>query len=263
MFVQYPINIQSPRLASLGDFLNSYTKHFKTLLTYCLKYFIFLLLLGSLMGCTKKNSPPTPSVREVTTKHSQNGLTLNVTNNSTVANAVVEKMINTFFAIYPQLVQRFNNEAAKELTFLIDPAYNGVAAASGNSVRFSAAWLLSNPADVDVVVHEIMHVVQAYPNYNPSWLTEGIADYVRYKYGLQNAAGGWSLPPFSAAQRYTDSYRVTARFLAWLEMKVDANLVNELDKRMRLQTYNDATWKTLTGKTIDELWQMYAQNPEL
>lgn len=229
-----------------------------------MKYFIFLLLLlWGTSSCNKKSNVSPPPVKVVITRLTQNGLTLNVINNSMVGEAVVQKMINTFFAVYPLLVQRFNSEAAKELTFLIDPNYNGVAAASGNTVRFSAAWLINNPSDIDVVVHEIMHVVQAYPNYNPSWLTEGIADYVRYKYGLQNAAGGWSLPAFSAAQHYNDSYRITGRFLAWLEVKVDATLVNELDKHMRLQTYTDVTWKTFTGKTVDELWQLYAQNPDL
>ncbi len=43
-----------------------------------------------------------------------------------------------------------------------------------------------------------MHIVQGYPGYGdarvPGWLVEGIADYARDRYGMDNAAAGWALP---------------------------------------------------------------------
>ena len=35
----------------------------------------------------------------------------------------------------------------------------------------------------------------------------------------------------------------------------------KLDKAMRTKTYNADFWKEQTGKTVDELWDLYAANP--
>jgi len=59
-----------------------------------------------------------------------------------------------------------------------------------------------------------MHIVQDYgQSTGPGWLTEGIADYARYKFGVNNPAAKWALPAYKSTQKYTDAYRVTARFL--------------------------------------------------
>jgi hypothetical protein len=199
-----------------------------------------------------------------TVTYSSNGYTLTFTNNdATFDNAVYQRMINTFFSVYPQLVNRFYTGAAKQVTFTIDPSYNGVAYTSGRNVTYSAAWFHGHPEDIDVVTHEVMHIVQAYTGGAPGWLTEGIADYVRYKYGVNNGPAGWSLPAWSPSQNYTDAYRVTARFLAWLEIHVRASIVNDLNTALRNRTYTSNTWRQLTGKTVDQLWADYSQNPAL
>jgi hypothetical protein len=117
--------------------------------------------------------------------------------------------------------------------------------------------------DTDTVTHEVMHVVQTYPAGNPGWLVEGVADYVRAKYGTNNIAAGWSMPDHSSDQSYTDSYRVTARFLTWLENRIKASIVDELDSSLRQRTYNEQTWQHLTGKSVIQLWKEYSQNPQL
>ncbi len=197
--------------------------------------------------------------------YTSNGLTVTFTNNDpNLDDALRQRMVNTFFSVYPQLRTRFNTNAATSVTFIMDPNYNGVAATSGTVVRYSASYFHSNPGDIDVVTHEIMHIVQAYTGGAPGWLTEGIADYVRYQYGVDNAGAGWSLPNWSSTQSYTDAYRVTARFLVWLELHgVYANLVNNLNTRLRNHTYTSSTWSTLTGKTVDQLWADYSANPAL
>ena len=195
---------------------------------------------------------------------SSNGYSVRFTNNdATFDSAVYQRMINTFFTVYPKLVTRFYTGAAKNVSFTIDPSYNGVAYTSGTSVTYSAAWFHNHPQDIDVVTHEVMHIVQAYTGGAPGWLTEGIADYVRYKYGVNNGPAGWSLPAWSSSQNYTDAYRVTARFLVWLELHVLSTIVNELNTALRTKTYNNNTWTTLTGKTVDQLWADYSQNPAL
>src|SRR5690348_17329006 len=41
-----------------------------------------------------------------------------------------QKLTDAFFTVYPQEVKRFNKNAIKKIVFIIDPSYDGVAAAS-------------------------------------------------------------------------------------------------------------------------------------
>jgi hypothetical protein len=78
---------------------------------------------------------------------------------------------------------------------------------------------------------------------------------------VNNEKAGWSLTPFKATQSYTNSYRITARFLVWLEKNIKPGIVNHLDAAMRSKTYTPGIWMDLTGKSLDELWGTYAGNP--
>ena len=173
------------------------------------------------------------------------------------------RLVEAFFTVYPAEARRFNVHAARKVVFVIDPGYDGVAETSGDSTRFNPQWLKIHPEDIDVVTHEVMHIVQAYHYPVPGWLTEGIADYARYIYGVNNQAGKWRLPALRAGQHYTNAYRVTARFLVWLEKNGHPGIVDSLDKAARAGTYSPRIWADLTGKTVDELWQDYSQHPDL
>lgn len=192
--------------------------------------------------------------------------TLNFTCKSADFNEEInQKLINTFFEVYPTLVKTYNKKSPKVVTFLIDPEYDGVAGTSNDKVVFSVKYMSSHPGDIDVVTHEVMHIVQAYGPHSgmPGWVTEGIADYVRYAYGVDNAGAGWRLPDLSEKHNYQNSYRITARFFAWLELK-HKGIIQKLDQAGRDKTYEKgAIWKKLTGKTIDELWSDYSKNPAL
>lgn len=175
-----------------------------------------------------------------------------------------EKLICTFFVNYPKLAKTYNKKTMKKVSFVIDPDYKGVAATAGGIVRYSPEWFAKNPGDIDVVTHEVMHIVQGYPNGSgPWWITEGIADYVRFIDGIDNAGANWKLPEWNANQKYTDSYRVTARFFFWIEKKVKKGFVKNLDMAMRNKTFIDGFWEKQTGKTLDELWKSYSQSPSL
>lgn len=173
------------------------------------------------------------------------------------------RLIDAFFQVYPIEVRRFNTKAARQVIFTIDPGYDGVAETSGNRVRISPTWLTAHPEDIDVVTHEAMHIVQNYTHPVPGWLTEGIADYARYTYGINNQNGNWWLPDFRAGQHYTNAYRVTARFLVWLEKNQRTGIIDSLDKAARAGKYTPQIWTKLTGKTVDSLWQDYSQHPQL
>ncbi len=174
------------------------------------------------------------------------------------------RLKETFFTVYPLLAHDYNKRTAKRIVFVVDPQYNGVAATSAKQVVFSPKWFFQHPEDIDVVTHEVMHIVQAYGNTpGPGWLTEGIADYVRYEYGVNNSAAGWSLPDVKPEQNYTNAYRVTARFLVWLEQRKDREIVKKLDEVMRAHTYSEGIWEKLTGKNLDALWKEYVSDPKI
>ncbi|MEE1945300.1 basic secretory protein-like protein [Pedobacter sp. KR3-3] len=191
------------------------------------------------------------------------GYTLTFLSNSASFDpALKQRMIETFFKVYPVLAKDFNQNADKAVTFSIDTAYKGVAATGGGRIVYNPEWFVKHPGDIDVVTHEVMHVVQNYGNGGgPGWLTEGIADYVRFKYGVDNPGANWTLTPFKPEQSYKNAYRITARFLNWLETHGHKGIVVKLDNVMRTHTYKETVWKDLTGKTVDELWAAYAANP--
>ena len=183
---------------------------------------------------------------------------------ATFDTAIGERLKTVFFQVYPPLAAAFNPEAVRCVTLTIDTAYDGVAYAHDGRVVISQAWLEKKPGDVDVVTHEVMHIVQAYPSDSgPGWLVEGIADYVRHRYGVDNAGAGWSLPDVKADHHYSQSYRVTARFLDWVETNRKPGLVKVLDSAMRDRAYTDDIWEAQTGLTLDALWAAYVLSSDI
>jgi len=198
----------------------------------------------------------------------RNGYTLIFVNKdgnfATAGTAIRERMIRAFFQVYPKLAKTYNKATLKQVTFVMDPAYDGVAATDNGVVTYSPKWMLRQPTDLDVVTHEVMHIVQDYKqSVGPGWLTEGIADYARYQFGIDNAGAKWALPDYKPGQHYTNSYRITARFLAWLEAHRKAGIVVTLNKSLFDHTYQDSIWKRETGSALDELWTAYTQSPAL
>lgn len=214
--------------------------------------YLFALLAFSLMGFSANAQKD-----EI---FQQKGYTLTFKNNDASFDpALKRRMVETFFKVYPILATDFNKNTDKEVVFHIDTAYKGVAATGGGRIVYNPEWFVKHPGDIDVVTHEVMHIVQNYGSgAGPGWLTEGIADYVRYKYGVDNAGAKWSLTPFKPDQSYKNAYRITGRFLNWLEQNGHAGIVVKLDSAMRAHTYKDTIWKDLTGKSVDELWAIYA-----
>ena len=129
------------------------------------------------------------------------------------------------------------------------PAY-----CSNATITVSVEWLQKHPDDLGVLTHELTHAVQAYPNSDPGWLTEGLADYARHLYGPKEQPG-WALPAqLTAKQSYKDSYRVTGRFLLWLDDK-HPGVVDKLHRRMQDREFAIEDFRTFTGTAIDELWE--------
>jgi hypothetical protein len=187
-----------------------------------------------------------------------------INQDTTLDTARQNRMVNTFYKVYPELAAAYNTKTLKNVTIVIDTAYKGVAETDNGKVTISSAWMHKHPEDIDVITHEVMHIVQDYgESVGPGWLTEGIADYARYKFGVNNNAAKWSLTPYKAGQNYDNAYRITARFLVWIEEKVKPGIVKSLNDQLRLHTYTDNSWKQLTGKPVDELWKQYISDPTI
>ena len=189
----------------------------------------------------------------------QKGYELNlVAQNPSFSQAELKRLTDVFFQVYPKMVKDFNRKSPKSVTITIDTAYDGVAYAHAGKVVISQAWLEKMPEDIDVVTHEVMHIVQSYPSGSgPGWLVEGIADYARDRYGVNNAAANWSLPDVREDHHYSNSYRIAARFLKWVEEEQKKGIIKKLDKALRDKTYDDTIWAKNTRKPLDQLWDMY------
>lgn len=175
-----------------------------------------------------------------------------------------KRLIETFFIVYPKLAKEYNPNTLKAVTFSIDTAYKGVAATSNGKVTYSSIWMIKHPEDIDVVTHEVMHIVQDYGrSVGPGWLTEGIADFARSKYGIDNPGAKWALPDLKPEHTYKNSYRITARFFTWIEKKVKPGTIKAVDASLRDHTYTADIWAKLTGKDLDGLWADYVKNPQI
>jgi hypothetical protein len=164
-----------------------------------------------------------------------------------------ENAARTCERAYPMINEELKSEGFKPrhmFTMSLKSDYSGIAAASGARITGSVKYFKEHPDDVGAMIHETVHIVQRYRSRNnPSWLVEGVSDYVRFfKYEPGN------LGPINPDRaHYNRSYRVTAAFLAYLTAKYDKQIVLKLNKAMREGEYKEEIFKDLTGKTVQEL----------
>ncbi|HET7542629.1 MAG TPA: basic secretory protein-like protein [Polyangiaceae bacterium] len=200
----------------------------------------------------------TASSALVTTLTSSDGkYTLIVDNRDPrLAASAIKNLTDTFFLTYPKLVTRWNVNAAKTVKFVFrlpNPGENLLAGTANDEITFNSQYIIDHPQDWDVVVHEETHVVQSGFKF-PGWLIEGQADYARATYGRNNAANGWP-SPLNLSVNYTAGYWETGAFIKWVERTKRATLLDDLTRNS--QTYTDDLWRTLTGRTIVQLWNEY------
>ena len=154
---------------------------------------------------------------------------------------------------YPRINDELKSDGYKprsRVSMALKSSYRGVAAAGGGRITGSVKYFQAHPDDFGAMVHETVHIVQNYRGRgNPSWLVEGVADYIRFflyepgKIGRINAERA----------HYNNSYRVSASFLAYVTEQYDKELVLKLNKLMREDKYKEEIFKDLTGKTLPEL----------
>lgn len=157
-------------------------------------------------------------------------------------------------AWYPKIVAMLPSDgfvASRNIVIVFDPEYDGVAACAGDRIVASTKWFKDRPEDLGAFVHELVHVVQRYQQGDrPGWLTEGIADYIRwFVYEPESARP----KPDASKAKHTDSYRTSAHFLNYVQNTYDKDLVVKLNAACREARYSDQLWIDYTGKSVETL----------
>src|SRR5947208_12991929 len=128
----------------------------------------------------------------------------------------------------------------------------GVAYTGGTVITINYDYVSKHKDDLGMVAHELTHVIQKYRR-GEGWITEGIADYVRY-YVVEP---GSKRAGFNAErQSYKGGYQPAAGMLAWLE-KDKPGTVSKLNAALRAGKYKEDFFKELTGGTPDEEWEKF------
>ena len=170
---------------------------------------------------------------------------------------------NTMEEWYPRIAKLLHSEGyepPKAIYLKINNPGQGVAGTAENRIGISASWIKKEPGH-GVLIHELVHVVQDYRGGGVGWLTEGIADYVRW--GLyEKKPLEWFPVPHDPAKDYHQSYRVSAGFLYWLETSRSPGLVKKLNAASRAKRYSPSIFKKGTGTDIDTLWAEYREARE-
>jgi hypothetical protein len=153
---------------------------------------------------------------------------------------------------YPMINEELKSDGFRPrrlITMRLKTDYDGVANARGGRILGSVRFFKAHPDDFGAMIHETAHIVQQYTGRNPTWLVEGVSDYVRF---FKFEPG--KLGPIDAQRaHYNHSYRVTAAFLAYLTEKYDKDIVRKLNKLMRDGEYKPEVFHELTGKDLPEL----------
>ena len=199
---------------------------------------------------------------------------------------LIEVMSDTFNKVYPGICNFFNNGEIRNVVFEADPNHgfpsltttittivedddNGVVIKTetkieNNTIKFNPNDIVCKGGiwDVGWMIHELIHIAQDYKYYEgnyPSWIVEGLADYGTEKVGLYNKESSWRIRQISNNKNYEIGYTIAAGFFIWIEKNIDATLPKNLNNTMKLGKYTDNYFIERTGKTVEELWQMYVE----
>lgn len=120
----------------------------------------------------------------------------------------------------------------------------------GTTVDLNIGWIRKHPDNVKLgmVIHETWHTLQLYKSKCPTWLSEGITDWVRYyHYEKSPVKVNWRKAKVDAG------YGKTAAFLEWCRKKHGSDFVHTLIADLRSGAYDGGWWLRKTGRTLEEL----------
>jgi hypothetical protein len=167
------------------------------------------------------------------------------------------RLVEEWYPVIADVLASEGYTPARRINLTFRKGTRGIAGTAGANITAFDGWFKAHPGDYGAIIHEAVHVVQAYPRGSPGWLVEGIADYVRFwVYEPQTP----KRPIDPARARYQDGYQVTAAFLAWLVQNYDKTIVTRLNAACRQAKYSDGLFKQYTGKDLDTLWEEFRKS---
>ena len=164
-------------------------------------------------------------------------------------------------AWHPRIVNLLSSgdfTAPTTLSLELKRSEKGIAASSGTKIVVFSNWIEKRPEDFGLLVHELVHVIQRYPRKEPEWVTEGIADYIRWAIYEGMGQTGFHVP--QAPDGYKEGYQAAAGFLLWLETHDAPGIVRRLNTAMRSSSYTDAVFADMTGRDLGTLWTEYVKS---
>ena len=160
---------------------------------------------------------------------------------------------------WPQVARLLSTEqfkAPQQLTLTFKKELNDPAHRTADGIFISIPWITKHPGDFGMIIHEMTHAIQDYHGVpqGAGWLTEGIADYIRYwHYEPEVPRRAIDLKKAS----YRNGYGTTGAFLAWIIVNYDRRAVRRLDAALREGKYSDTIFEEITGKALDPLWDEF------
>jgi hypothetical protein len=162
---------------------------------------------------------------------------------------------------YPKIIAMLPGEGFKPnrtISIAFSENMQGVASTSRARIHCSARWMRQNldGEALGAIFHELVHIAQQYgPGSSPvpGWLTEGIADYLRWFRFEPDSRGAEITSANIQTARYDAGYRPTANFLNWASELYARDLVPRLNASIRSGKYDAELWRTITGRSFDEL----------
>ena len=141
-----------------------------------------------------------------------------------------------------------------EITFVIKKQKKGVGHTTGQTITIMSGWIDKHPDDWGLVIHELTHVIQRYRK-TPAWVTEGVADYVRWAIYEGKPLKSFHCP--SIPNGYTKGYRAAAGFLLWLESDLAPGIVSRINSAARDGKFRNDLFSEMTGFSLEQLWDLY------
>lgn len=206
-------------------------------------------------GCLASTPPATPN--------QHNSFKLQLITEEQMDGQILDDIYYAFYTTYPTMAAKYNPNADTDVTIRIheyDEDYPAYADSEGVSIKTS--YIRAVPSDAGgVSVHELMHVVQGGWMDVPGWLIEGFADYARHESQMDLLLNNdWILPEgYQDGTHYLDGYGAAASFIRFLNDNQILNVTTFVGKFLD-GSYSDGdeVWLEMTGTTLDELWQRYA-----
>lgn len=202
-------------------------------------------------GSGTSTDPPEPSM-----------YTLELSTDSPFDAGILESIQQTFDSYYSVMASFYNPSATRVVKIHIQDEWDGIPGwAIGDTVTLRANHLLDNPQDAaGVTIHELAHVVQGEWKNVPGYFIEGFADFIRDETGVDQVEGNaWSIPDgYESGQSYQDGYGTVAAFVKWMLVNDYFGLERLIEIFLDGSYSDEVTWPTLTGMTLDQLWETYA-----